>query len=180
MKNFVLCTALLALATTGFAQQKTPASPSQVSTATFDGKAVTIKYSSPAVKGREGHIFTKDGLISHDPHFPVWRAGANAATALHTEVGLTIGELVVPPGDYTLFVDISNPVQWVLIVSKQTGEWGLAYNPAYDLGRVQLAMSQPEHMVENLKWSITDIGRGVAKLNLVWEDESASALVIVK
>ena len=70
------------------------------------------------MKGREGKLFTKDGLISHDPHYPVWRAGANAATTLHTDADLTIGDLNVPAGTYTLFVDISDPANWTLIVSK--------------------------------------------------------------
>src|ERR1039458_9877310 len=47
---------------------------------TIGAKAITITYSSPRVNGRAGKIFTKDGLISHDAHYPVWRAGANAAT----------------------------------------------------------------------------------------------------
>ena len=34
----------------------------------------------------------------------------------------------MPKGTYTLFVDISNPDQWDLIVNKKTGEWGLAYD----------------------------------------------------
>jgi len=91
---------------------KAPASPPETATATIGGHTITIKYSSPGVKGREGHIFGADGLISHDPHYPVWRAGANSATALHTDADLTIGNLAVPKGDYTLFVDISNPDQW--------------------------------------------------------------------
>ena len=67
-----------------YTSQKAPASPAATESATLGGKAVTITYSSPGVKGRAGHIFTKDGLISHNPHYPVWRAGANEATKLHT------------------------------------------------------------------------------------------------
>ena len=66
---------------------------------TIAGKIITIAYSSPGVKGRAGHIFGKDGLIGHDPSYPVWRAGANSATKLHTETDLTLGGLAVPKGD---------------------------------------------------------------------------------
>ena len=55
-----------------------PKSPPATESATIGGKTITITYSSPSVNGREGKIFTKDGLISKDPHYPVWRAGANA------------------------------------------------------------------------------------------------------
>jgi len=79
MKRALICTGLLFAATVLFAQQKPPASPPATATATIARKTITISYNSPRVKGRQGHIFTSDGLISHDPHYPVWRAGANAA-----------------------------------------------------------------------------------------------------
>ncbi len=177
MKRFLICTALLAFASTVLAQQKAPASPPETATATIGGHTITIKYSSPGVKGREGNIFGPGGLISHDPHYPVWRAGANSATALHTDADLTIGDLNVPKGDYTLFVDISNPDQWVLIVNKQTGEWGLRYDGSHDLGKTPMTMSKPASMVENLGWSITDSGGGKGELTLAWENHSASVSV---
>ena len=107
----------------------------------------------------------------------MWRAGANSATSLHTDADLTIGDLAVPKGDYTLFVDISNPDQWTLIVNKQTGEWGLRYDGSHDLGKTPMTMSKPASMVENLGWSITDSGGGKGELTLAWENHSASVSV---
>ena len=179
MKRLLVCTGLLIAATALFAQQGPPKSPPATESATIGGKVITIKYSSPRVRGREGHIFTKDGLISHDPTYPVWRAGANEATALHTDADLAIGGLAVPKGDYSLFVDISDPDQWVLIVSKLTGKWGLSYDKAQDLGRVNMKMSKPMAMVENLKYTLTDLGGTTGKLTLEWEDHSASVLIAV-
>lgn len=176
MKRFLICAGLFAIASTVFAQQKPPASPPEQASATIGGKSISIQYSSPGVKGREGHIFGNDGLISHNPHYPVWRAGANSATALHTDADLTVGNLAVPKGDYTLFVDISNPDQWVLIISKKTGEWGLAYDSSQDLGRTPMTMSKPATMVENLRWSISDVK---PDLTLEWEDHRASVPVVV-
>src|ERR1700759_2136994 len=79
MKRFLVCAGLVFAATAVFAQGN-PASPPEKVSADIGGKAVTIVYSAPSVKGRQGHIFTKDGLISHNPNYPVWRAGANGAT----------------------------------------------------------------------------------------------------
>jgi hypothetical protein len=182
MKRLFICMGLLLAATTLFAQPKTPASPPAKESATIGGKAITITYSSPGVKGREGKIFTKDGLISSNPHYPVWRAGANGATTLHTEADLRIGGqdgITVPKGDYTLFVDISDPANWVLIVNKQLGQWGLAYDSAQDLGKVKMTMSAPPSLVENLKYTITDRGDGRGTLNLSWEKMSASVSIHV-
>lgn len=179
MKRILVCMGLLLTTTVLLAQQpkKPPASPAETASATIGGKSITITYNSPRVKGREGHIFTSDGLISHDPHYPVWRGGANAATTLKTDGDLMIGDLKVPAGTYTLFVDISDPAQWTLIVSKKTGEWGLAYDNTQDLGKTKMTMSKPPSMVEDLIYTLSDDGGGKGTLTLAWEDVSASVSV---
>lgn len=179
MKRLFVCMSFLLAATTLLAQQKPPLSPPAKASITIAGKTITIDYNSPRVRGREGHIFTKDGLISHNPHYPVWRAGANPATTLHTDADLAIGDLNVPAGTYTLFVDISDPAQWVLIVSKDTGEWGLSYDAAKDLGRTPMKMSKPPSMVEDLKYTLANHGGGKDTLTLAWENVSASVPIRV-
>jgi hypothetical protein len=176
---FALCAAVaLFCATPLLAQQNPPASPPETASATIGGTSITISYSSPRVKGREGQIFGPGGLIQKThKEYPVWRAGANSATALHTDGDLKIGTLTVPKGDYTLFVDISNPDQWTLIISKDTKEWGLRYDPTKDLGRTPMSMSKPPSMVENLIWVIEDEGGGRGQIGLSWEDHTASVPV---
>ena len=183
MKHLLVCTGLLIAATTLLAQQPAPKappkSPAATETAKIGGKTITITYSSPGVKGREGHIFTKDGLIGKDTHFPVWRAGANAATKLHTDADLEVSGLAVPKGDYTLFVDISDPGQWVLIINKLTGEWGLKYDNTQDLGQVKMTMEKPPALVENLTYTLKDLGGNKGKLSLAWENLIGSIPITV-
>lgn len=155
-------------------------SPAATESKTINGKTITISYASPRVNGREGKIFGKDGLIGKDRTYPVWRAGANSATKLHTDADLTIGSLAVPAGDYTLFVDLSDPHAWQLVVNKQTGQWGLTYNKAQDLGRVPMKMAKPPALAENLKYTITDQGGGKGTLTLEWENVRASVPLSVK
>ena len=171
MKRLLVCSALLAAAGTVFAQGGNPASPPETATGSVGGKTVTITYSSPRVKGREGHVFTKDGLIAKagGSQYPIWRAGANAATTLKTEGDLMIGDIHVPAGTYTLFVDITDADNWVFIVNKQTGEWGLRHDAAQDLGKTKMQMSKPASMTEELKYTI-----GGGKLTLAWENKEAS------
>jgi DUF2911 family protein len=179
MKKFLISTALLAAATAILAQQKPAASPPETATGMIGGKTITITYASPRVNGRAGHIFSAGGLISHDPHYPVWRAGANAATTLHTDSNLKFGGLSVPAGTYTLFVDISDPDNWVLIVNKKTGEWGLAYDGSQDLGRVKMKMGKPTAIVENLLWTVDGDGSKGGKITLAWEYHAASVPIAV-
>lgn len=174
MKRLLISAIALIAACSLSAQQKPPASPPETVAATVGGKHITITYNSPGVKGREGKVFTSDGLIknAHGSQYPIWRAGANAATTLATDSDLMIGDLTVPKGTYTLFVDISNPDQWTLIVNKKTGEWGLAYDASQDLGKVPMSMSKPAGMVENLTYTI-DSG----KITLSWENKAGSVSI---
>ncbi len=183
MNRLLACTSLLVVAATLAAQtpapKPPPKSPAATDSAIIAGKTITVTYSSPGVKGREGHIFSKDGLIGKDPTYPVWRAGANSATKFHTDADVTVGDLKVPKGDYTLYVDVSDPDNWVLIVNTQTGQWGTVYDKTKDLGRVKMTMSKPMAMVENLKYTLTNLGGTTGKLTLEWENHSASVLLAV-
>ena len=114
------------------------------------------------------------------PYGQVWRAGANAATAFHTDADLDVGGLAVPKGDYTLYVNLADPNSWELIFSKQTGQWGLTYESSQDLGRVKMTMSKPPAMIEKLKYTLSDLGGNKGKLQLAWEDHVASVPFTVK
>jgi hypothetical protein len=175
MKCFLACTGLL-LAAVSMGAQQPPASPAETASGSIGGKAITISYSAPKVNGRAGQLFGPGGRISKDPHYPVWRAGANAATTLKTDGNLKIGGLSVPAGTYTLFVDISDPDHWKLIVNKQTGEWGLRYDKSQDLGETPMAMSKPSSLVESLTYTVSDSG-GKGQITLAWENHSASVPV---
>lgn len=175
MKHLFVCMGLLFASSALLAQPKPVASPAETASVTIGGKTISINYNSPRVKGREGQIFNKGGLIqSTHKEYPVWRGGANAATTLKTDGDLKIGDLDVPAGTYTLFIDISDPAQWTLIVSKKTGEWGLAYDPSSDLGRTKMSMSTPPALVEDLKYTLTDDGGNKGTMTLEWEHMSAS------
>src|SRR6185437_7642834 len=64
--------------------------------ASIGNAAFTIDYARPLLRGRVllGNII---------PYDRVWRTGANAATQLSTSVPVTLGNLRVPAGTYTLW-----------------------------------------------------------------------------
>jgi hypothetical protein len=153
-------------------------SPPETARITVGGKTVSINYGAPSVRGRK--IFGDGGLLSNDPTYPAWRAGANAATSFHTDANLQIGALNVPKGDYTLYCWIKDPEAWELIVSKQTGQWGLEYNASQDVGRIKMTMSKPPSVIEMLKYTLTDQGAGKVKLQLEWERHIGSVIIAIK
>ena len=153
-------------------------SPALTVTGAINGKTLAVRYSAPSVRGRQ--IFGAGGLLSRDPTYPAWRAGANAATTLTTDSDVMVGTLAVPKGTYTLYAWVQNPDAWDLIISKQTGQWGLMYDPKQDLGRVKMTMSKPPSLVETLKYSIADKGAGTGELRLEWEHRVATVPITVK
>lgn len=153
-------------------------SPAATATGIINGKTIAVRYSAPSVRGRQ--IFGAGGLLSRDPTYPAWRAGANAATTFTTDTDVMVGTLAVPKGTYTLYAWVQNPDAWDLIISKQTGQWGLAYDPKLDLGRVKMTMSKPPALVETLKYSIAEKGAGSGELRLEWEHRVASVPITVK
>ena len=155
-----------------------PQSPPVQATVSIGGKTLAIRYSAPSVRGRK--IFVPGGVISHDPTYPVWRAGANEATAFHTDADLDVGGIRVPKGNYTLWVSIKDPEAWELIINKQTGQWGLSYTAAQDLGRVKMTMSKPPSSIERMKYTLSDLGGNKGKLQLEWENHIASVPITVK
>jgi hypothetical protein len=154
------------------------ASPPARASINIGGKNLMIRYSAPSVRGRQ--IFGDGGLLSRDPTYPAWRAGANSATTFHSDADLEVGGLKVPKGDYTLYVWVKDPNAWELIINKQTGQWGLEYNARMDLSRVKMTMSKPPSKVETLKYAFTNLGGDKAKLELAWENHVASVPITVK
>jgi hypothetical protein len=177
-RAFILFVSIAALGTAVIAQQKkAPASPPAQTSVSLSGKVLSIKYSAPSVRGRK--MFGEGGRISQDRTYPVWRAGANSATAFHTDADLDIKGLAIPKGDYTLFVLVKDPDNWQLIVNKQTGQWGLAYDQAQDLGRVPMDMSKPTEPVETFKITLSG-SDGNGKLTMAWDNYVASVPITVK
>jgi hypothetical protein len=153
-------------------------SPSARTFVTIAGKTISINYSAPSVRHRK--IFGPGGLLSMDPTYPAWRAGANAATAFHTDATLDIGGLSVPKGNYTIYCWVADPDNWQLIISKETGQWGLSYNPKLDLGRVKMTMSKPPAPIETYKMTLSAGAGNSGKLELAWENHVASVPITVK
>jgi hypothetical protein len=174
MNRILLTSLVLSAAVVTVSAQSPPASAS----VSIGGKNITVRYSAPSVRGRK--IFGDGGLLSRDPTYPAWRAGANAATTFHTDADLDVGGLAVPRGTYTLYVWVKDPDAWQLIISKQTGQWGLSYAASQDLGRVKMTMSKPPATVEKLTYTLTDQGANKAEFKLAWEQHVATVPIAVK
>ena len=174
-KNLIIPAILGCLALTTSliaADAKKPLSPPATAKATIAGKEITVDYSAPSKRNRV--IFGE--LV---PYGKVWRTGANAATTLKTSANLTIGDLDVPAGTYTLYT-IPTEKDWTLIVNKQTGQWGTEYDEKQDLGRVKLKVAPTRSSVETFAVGITPTKGNEGVLTLTWDNVEASSRIAVK
>lgn len=180
MKKFLMLTGLMVAIVCSSSAQMNSAklSPSEWATGKIGNAKLTIKYDAPSVRGRK--IFGEGGRVMADPTAPFWRAGANNATSFHTNVDLDVAGLVVPKGNYTLYVNVKDPDAWELVINKQTGQWGTTYDATQDLGRVKMAMSTPPVPVEMLKYTIASTGENKGIIELAWEKHVASVAVTAK
>jgi hypothetical protein len=106
------------------------ASARDTTRATIGPATVLVDYGRPAKRGRE----IWGALVPFDT---TWRLGANAATTLRTDRDLEIGGATVPAGTYTMFLLPSRGTA-LLIVNRQTGQWGTAYDATQDLARIPM------------------------------------------
>jgi Protein of unknown function (DUF2911) len=155
------CCALLT--TASFAQmpaKEALLSPPATANVTLNGKQVTIHYNSPRLKGRA--IGTT--IV---PYGKIWRTGANPATTLITTTNLKIGALDVPAGTYTLYT-LPKADQWLLIINKQTGQWGTEYSQSKDLGRTPMQSKPLSASQENMSISFEHTKGGSTELHVRW------------
>ncbi len=103
---------------------------------------ITLDYGQPHARGRE--IF--GGLV---PYGEIWRLGANLATHLTLDLNVRLGELEIPRGSYTLYL---NPREdgAELIVSRQLRQWGTEFDPAMEFGRVELERRELPETAQSL------------------------------
>jgi hypothetical protein len=140
--------ALLTAATGNRQVTQNDKSPSADTSATVGAAHVTIEYNAPSARSRA----VEGGLI---PYGEIYRLGADAATTLTTDHDIIIGDLKVPAGVHTLYLQASESGPWQLVVNNQTKQWGTVYNKDQDLGRTNMKLTKLSSPVETFKITLS-------------------------
>ncbi|HEX6371397.1 MAG TPA: DUF2911 domain-containing protein [Longimicrobium sp.] len=130
------------------------------------GARILVDYGQPQRRGRD--IFP--GVVRWGQ---VWRTGANRATHFSTDRALVLGDaaggtIEVPAGEYTLFSVPEENGGW-LIINRQTGQNGTAYDSAQDLGRVRMRRRTVSEPVEVFTIDAETVCEDVGMLRLSWD-----------
>jgi hypothetical protein len=146
-----------------FAQEKAPASPPASANAKIGTTDVTVKYSSPAVKGRKvwGELV---------PYGQVWRTGANEATTITFSKDVTVEGQKLKAGTYGLFT-LPGDKEWTIIFNKTAKQWGaFKYDQAQDALRVKVKPMASKTMNERMKIDVQPKGKAAGVVTIMWEN----------
>ena len=133
---------------------------------------ITIKYSSPGVKGRT--IF--GDLV---PYNELWRAGANSPTIIEFSTDVKIGEKTIRAGKYA-----------IAMIPRENGNWTIDFNKAakypfayrkdgkidMDAYNADLAHSEVTEVIiwdssiERLTYFIDANDNKIANVNMLWDN----------
>jgi hypothetical protein len=117
LKRFALAALAVVVSGPAFAQ----GNPRGEAKAMVAGKAVSIEYGRPGLKGRD--------MLAQAQIGQAWRMGADAATSLKTDADLAFGAVSVPKGEYILTATKVAADQWHLNVLSKADRSKLADIP---------------------------------------------------
>lgn len=149
------------------------ASPAATVKQTIGISTVEIKYSRPAVKGRQiwgalvPYGWNKQGFGSGKE--APWRAGANENTLITLSHPAKIEGIAVPAGTYGLFYVINQDNSGEVVLSKENQSWGsFWYDPEKDQLRAKIQARETAH-TEFLTYDFINLQKNSGELVLNWE-----------
>jgi hypothetical protein len=145
------------------------------------GSWITVDYGRPILRGRE-NIFGAGATYgkSVNPDAPIWRAGANATTRLTTQVPLEIGGKAIAPGEYNMFVDLTEKT-WTLVLSTQPVQpkydpndkvllyGAYNYDPKFDIVRAPMRLTTSTMSIEQFTIGFADVKTDRGVLYMAWD-----------
>lgn len=148
------------------------------------GPWIDVHYGRPLRRGRD--LFgPPDWAEMLNDGAPVWRAGANRSTRLVTAAPLIIAGTRVEPGEYTLFIDLSDE-GWTFILSswpaQETYDYenrealfgAFEYTDDRDVLRAPMKLETLPAAFEQLSWQFLDVTERGGRLALLWDTRMAS------
>jgi len=148
------------------------ASPHESTTGTIDAVTLTITYGRPSQRGRK----IMGGLV---PYGEIWTPGADEATTLLTSQPLRISGVVVPAGEYSIWM-MPTPTEWGLFLNKNANLYHTANrNTRLDLPRISLLKRTIDDPTERLTFTIEQNPSGAGGvIKMLWENTEITAPVM--
>jgi len=165
--NFARCAIVVATGVVGNAMPalaQVKASEIGTMSQVIDGTKITVEYSRPRVRGRNPLFGTKAVHWGE-----VWTPGANYATTLEADKGITLDGHSVPKGKYSVWFVVRQSGDWTMVLDPK---WRQFHNMPPDSNATQIRF--PVHtreapFTEVLTWSMPDLRVNGGTLAMNWE-----------
>lgn len=151
----ILCLTSVCLTSAAFAQDNGRGT----TTATVNGKQITITYGRPSLGGRDLLGMAQPGMV--------WRLGKNQATQIETTGDLMIGKTVLKAGKYSLWAKKTGADAWVLAFHPKAGVWGAPALTEGFVAELPLKSTKATDSAELLTISLADM-KGKAGVKIQW------------
>ncbi len=140
------------------------------SSITLKGKTVSVDYGQPSLHGR-----TTDEMLGKLPAGGFWRMGNNTSTTFKTDIELAFGDVKVPAGVYSIWMQKGDDGSWKLVFNKQHGQWGTDHDKSQDFASVPMTGATGGESVDLVTITLSKSG-GSGTLKVQWGslEESAS------
>ena len=129
---------------------------------------ITISYSRPGVKGREGKIYGTS-IVPYGGDPMLWRAGANETTVIAFENDVKIEGKALPAGKYGFHI-IPSEKEWILVFNKSPAWGSYSYKQEDDALRVTVKPQDVPHQ-EWLVYTFEELSAESVVIQLSWESK---------
>jgi predicted methyltransferase len=139
-------------------------SPPDSAEARVGGARVKVCYSRPAARGRR----IMGELI---PLGTLWRTGANEATVLRADRPVSVGDVRLEPGWYSIYT-VPQPEEWAVVLNRLADRDGLVIDEwvrSHDVGRFTVPVEDTGSHVENLTVRFEAEAAEAAFMVIEWE-----------
>jgi hypothetical protein len=132
--------------------------------------AMRVIYSRPQLNGRKAF-----GELQK--YGSVWRLGANEVTEIQFFIDVHINNKKIKKGRYSLYC-IPYEDKWTLILNKETDVWGLKYDSAKDVVRINLPVEK-NNTTDALTIVFAKLDNG-ANMLMYWDDVKTVLPIVFK
>jgi hypothetical protein len=170
---FLILATMIVLGCRGARAQSRRASPHErTPVVTVDGSQMFVDYGRPYTRGRT--IF--GSLIRWNE---VWCPGADECTYLSTSLPIRVGNVRLPAGKYSLWIQPTEDV-WTLIFNSDWEAFHTNHRSRSDVGRVPMQKETLPSNVEQLTFTIEpNTGAPGGRLAMAWATTKASVPFVV-
>jgi hypothetical protein len=125
---------------------------------TINGKALSINYGRPMLKGRD--------MLGRAATGTIWRLGSNRTTEITSAADLDIAGTALKAGSYSLWTKKTDD-GWILLFHPQLGRNGMPVQTEGFVAQMPLTQTTAGNSVEQLTITLSNDG-GKAQIKIEW------------